>query len=48
MIIDKEHPLFESLKKYNWSELVEFGQVTLQIREGKLRLITVQTQIKVD
>ncbi len=42
----------ETLKKYleafNWDDIVKYGEVRVKIREGKLKLITVEESTKID
>jgi len=40
--------LVKSLEKVDWKKYLEYGSVKLQIREGKLTLITIERTFKVD
>ena len=46
--LDDAHPLVKYIKKFDWSEVLLFGLVTIQVREGTPRLLTLQVTHKLD
>jgi len=48
IVLDEEHPLLKYIKKFDWSEVMNFGVVTVQVRDGKPRLLTIQITHKLD
>jgi len=48
IILDDKHPLVKHIKTFDWSGVLQFGLVTIQVREGKPRLLTLQVTHKLD
>jgi len=47
-VLKENHPLFEYLKKYNWKEVIDWGELLVRFRDGKPTLITIKNEYKLD
>ncbi len=45
-MIDKDQELRKELEKIDWK--LDYGSVKIQIRQGKLTLITIERTVKLD